>query len=76
MNDIKLGISKSRGYENVDLEALRNEKTPQDVQNQEELIKLCLPIIEFLRKQQHPYHTILIKEEGIKLLETKIRIPV
>ncbi len=29
MNDIKLGISKSRGYENVDLEALCNEKTPQ-----------------------------------------------
>lgn len=30
MNNIKLGISKSRGYENVDLEALRNEKIPQD----------------------------------------------
>ncbi len=30
MNGIKLGISESRGYENVDLEALRNEKTPQD----------------------------------------------
>lgn len=36
MNDIKLGISKSRGYENVDLEELRNKKTPQDVQNQGE----------------------------------------
>lgn len=30
MNDIKLGISKSRGYENVDLEEMCNEKTPQD----------------------------------------------
>lgn len=30
MNDIKLGISKSRGYENVDLETLCNKKTPQD----------------------------------------------
>ena len=36
MNDIKLGISKSRGYENVDLETLCNEKTPQDVQDQGE----------------------------------------
>ncbi len=36
MNDIKLGISKSRGYENVDLEEMRNEKTPQDVQGQGE----------------------------------------
>lgn len=30
MNDIKLGISKSRGYENVDLEEMCNKKTPQD----------------------------------------------
>lgn len=30
MNDIKLGISESRGYENVDLEEMCNKKTPQD----------------------------------------------
>ncbi len=30
MNDIKLEISKSRGYENVDLEEMCNKKTPQD----------------------------------------------
>ena len=36
MNDIELGISKSRGYENVDLEELRNKKTPQDAQDQVE----------------------------------------
>ena len=49
-----------------------DKKTPQEF-NQEELIKLCSPIIEFLKKQPHPYHTILIKEESVELLETKTR---
>lgn len=49
-----------------------DKKTPQEF-NQEELIKLCSPIIEFLKKQPHPYHTILIKEESVGLLETKTR---
>lgn len=48
-----------------------NKKTPQDVRDQGELIKLCLPIIEFLKKQSHPYHAVLIQEEGVELLETK-----
>ena len=50
------------------------EKTPQEI-HQEELVKLCSPIIEFLKKQPHPYHTLLIKEEGFELLETKQYIP-
>ena len=54
--------------------SVAKEKTPQEF-NQEELIKLCSPIIEFLKKQSHPYHTVLIKEEGVEWLETKIRIP-
>ena len=52
--------------------SVAKEKTPQEF-NQEELIKLCSPIIEFLKKQPHPYHTILIKEESVELLETKTR---
>ena len=50
------------------------EKTPQEF-NREELIKLCSPIIEFLKKQPHPYYSILIKEEGVELLEAKTYIP-
>ncbi|WP_317327368.1 hypothetical protein, partial [Turicibacter sanguinis] len=50
------------------------EKTPQEI-HQEELVKLCSPIIEFLKQQSHPYHTVLIKEDGIELLETKQYIP-
>jgi hypothetical protein len=51
-----------------------NKKTPQEIY-QEELVKLCSPIIEFLKQQSHPYHAVLIKEESVELLETKQYIP-
>ena len=51
-----------------------NKKTPQEIY-QEELVKLCSPIIEFLKQQSHPYHAVLIKEGSVELLETKQYIP-
>ena len=41
----------------------------------ENLIKLCEPIMEFLSSEVHPHHQIIIKEGSVELLETQIYYP-
>lgn len=40
-------------------------------QPQTEIERLCLSLMEELKKTEHPYHSILITEDSFKVLETK-----
>lgn len=40
------------------------------------LYDLAKPLIQYLKENYHPYCTILITEEYVKLLETKEYVPV
>lgn len=47
----------------------------QNADKLKELEGLSVPIVEFLKQQPHPHHTVLITEQGVTLLETKLFVP-
>lgn len=40
------------------------------------LEKLCIPIVEYLKKNYDPYCNIIISDHDIKLISTEIGIPI
>ncbi|HID0818173.1 hypothetical protein [Clostridium botulinum] len=42
----------------------------------EELEKLCTPIVEYLKKSYNPYCNVIISGHDIKLVATRIEIPI
>ncbi|ENK0558927.1 hypothetical protein HYH85_18060 [Clostridium botulinum] len=42
----------------------------------EDLEKLCIPIVEYLKKNYKPYCNIIISDHDIKLVATRIGIPI
>lgn len=41
----------------------------------DEIKQLCIPLVEYLRKNYHPYTTFIISDTSIKLEETILGIP-
>lgn len=44
--------------------------------SEKELAELCVPILKVLIKNFHPYTTIIINSEGIRVEETSYGLPV
>lgn len=42
----------------------------------EELEKLCTPLVEYLKKKYDPYCNVIISDHDIKLVSTRIGIPI
>lgn len=40
-----------------------------------ELEELCKPVVDYLRENYNPYYGIVITDEGIKLMNVEIGIP-
>ncbi|EHN17038.1 hypothetical protein [Clostridium sporogenes] len=41
-----------------------------------ELEKLCTPLVEYLKEKYNPYYNVIISDHDIKLISTKIGIPI
>lgn len=41
-----------------------------------ELVDLCIPILKMLKEKFHPYTSIIINSDGIKVEETKYGLPI